>query len=73
MRARDYGLGLLASIEDRQLKVVDLSTFNVADALKVIKADIMKEIRRANHSCSMANLVSCFSESFPYNFTQGHF
>ena len=43
MRESDYGLDLLASIEDRQLKAVDFSTFNVADALEVIKADIMEE------------------------------
>ena len=44
MRESDYGLDLLGAIVDRQLKAVDFSTFNVADTLEVIKADIMEEI-----------------------------
>ena len=71
MRESDYGLDLLGAIVDRQLTELDFSTFKVADALEIIKADIMEEIRQANRGCSAADLVLFFSERFPYNFTQG--
>ena len=45
-RESDYGLDLLGTIVATQLKAVDFATFNVADALEVIKADIMEEIRK---------------------------
>ena len=41
MRESDYGLDLLGTIVATQLKAVDFYTFNAADALEVIKADIM--------------------------------
>ncbi len=71
MRESDYGLDLLGTIVATQPKAVDFSVFNVTDALEVIKADIMEEIRRANRGCSAENLVFYFSENFPKNFTQG--
>ena len=71
VRQSDYGLDLLGTIVGTQLKAVDFSTFNVADALEVIKADIMEEIRQANRGCSAADLVFFFSENFSRNFTQG--
>ena len=71
MRESDYGLDLLDTIVTTQLKAVDFSTFNVADALEVIKADIMEEIRKASRGCSAEKLVFYFSESFPQNFTHG--
>ena len=55
MRESNYGLDLLGSIVSRQLKAVDFSTFKTSDALEVIKADIMEEIRQANHGCSTAS------------------
>ena len=71
MRESDYGLDLLGTIVATQLKAVDFSTFNVTDALEVIKADIMEEIRKSNRGCSAESLVFYFSENFPRNFTQG--
>ena len=71
MRESDYGLDLLGAIVNRQLKALDFSTFKVADALEVIKTDIMEEIRLANRGCSATDLVFYFSENFPHNFTQG--
>ena len=47
MRQSDYGLDLLGTIIGSQLKALDFSNFTVADALEVIKADIMEEIRQA--------------------------
>ena len=67
----DYGLDLLGTIVDTKLKEADFATFNVTDALEVIKADIMEEIRRANRGCSAADLIFYFSQNFPVNFTQG--
>lgn len=71
MRESDYGLDLLGTIVGTQLKVEDFSTFNVADALEVIKADIMEEIRQANRGCSAEDLVFSFSKKFPRSFTEG--
>ena len=71
MRESDYGLDLLGTIVGTQLKAADFSTFIVADALEVIKADIMEEIRRANRGCSALDMVFYFSENFPNRFTQG--
>ena len=71
MRQSDYGLDLLGTIVDTQLKAVNFLTFKVADALEVIKTDIVKEIMRANRGCCAADLVFYFSENFPRNFTQG--
>lgn len=66
-----YGLDLLDTIVATQLKAADFSTFNVADTLEVIKADIMEEIRKANCGSSAVELVFYFSECFSQNFTHG--
>ena len=71
MRQSDYGLDLLGTIVDTRLKTVDFRTFHVADALELIKAVIIEEIRRANRGCSATDFVSYFSDSFLRNFTQG--
>ena len=68
MRESDYGLDLLGSIVDRQLKALDFPTFKVVDTLEIIKADLMEEIRQVNRGCSTTDLISYFSENFPYNF-----
>ena len=70
-RQSDYGLDLLDTIIATQLKAADFAAFNVAEALDVITADIMEEIRKANRGCSAEKLVFYFSESFPQNFTHG--
>ena len=67
----DYGLDLLGTIVDTQLKAMDFLTFKVADALEVIKADITEEIRQTNRGCSAADLVYYFSENFPHTIKQG--
>ena len=54
-----------------QLKAADFSFFNVADALEVIKADIVKEIMRTTRGYSAEDLVFNFSEDFPRSFTHG--
>ena len=70
-RQSDYGLDLLDTIIATQLKAADFAVFNVAEALDVITAGIMEEIRKANRGCSAENLVFYFSENFPRNFTHG--
>ena len=71
MRQSDYGLDQVGTIVDTQLKSVDFLTVKVADALEVIKADIVKEIMCTNRGCSAADLVFFFSENFIRFFTQG--
>lgn len=60
MRESDYGLDLLGTIVATQLKAVDFYTFNAADALEVIKADIMEEIRKAYRGCSAESLADYY-------------
>ena len=71
MRESDCGLDLLGTIVGTHLKAADFSSFNVADALEVIKADIMEEIRQASRGCSAADLVFYFGKNFPRSFTEG--
>ena len=70
-RESDYGLDLLGTIVATQLKSAGFTTFNVAEAIDTITADIMEEIRKANRGCSAEKLVFYFSENFPQNFTHG--
>ena len=70
-RQSDYGLDLLGTIVDTQLKQVGFTTFNVAEALEVIKADILNEIRMGNRGCSAEELISRISTNFHRYFTHG--
>ena len=56
-RQSDYGLVLLDTIIATQLKAANFAAFNVAEALDVITADIMDEIRKANRGCPAEKLV----------------
>jgi len=71
VKQSDYGLDLLGTIVNIQLKQVDFTVFNVADILEVVKEDIMEEIRQANRGCSAKQLVHFFGMTFPVRFTQG--
>ena len=44
MRQSDYGLDLLGTIVDTQLKAVNFLAFKVADALEVFKADMPMKV-----------------------------
>lgn len=46
-RQSDYGLDLLGTIVDTQLKQADFAIFNAAEALEVIKADILMKSGRS--------------------------
>lgn len=70
-RESDYGLDLLNTIATKQLKATDFAAFNVAEALDIITADIMEQIRKANRGCSAESLVYYFGISFPQSFTHG--
>ncbi len=59
-RESNYGLDLLGTIVAKQLKAVDFATFNVAEAMDVITADIMEEIRKANREVPVTTLVHYF-------------
>ena len=69
MRQSDYGLELLESITEVQLKRTNFAVFNVSEALELVKADILDEIRRANPGCSAEVLSFYISTNFPRNFT----
>lgn len=70
-RQSDYGLDLLGTIIDKQLKQTDFSIFNVAEALELIKADILEEIRRGNRGCPAENLTFYICANFCKYFTHG--
>ena len=69
MRQSDYGLDLLGTITEVQLKRTNFTVFNVSEALEFVKADILDEIRRANPGCSAEVLSFYISTNFPRNFT----
>lgn len=71
MRDSDYGFELLETIVVSQLWQVGFATFHLAVALQVIKADIMEEVRKANHGCPVGLFVHYFSKTFPERFTEG--
>lgn len=68
-RHSDYGLDLLGTIIDKHLKQTDFSIFNMEEALKLIKADVWEETRRANRGCSAKALVYYINMNFCQNFT----
>lgn len=70
MRQSDYGLDMLNSIMEQQLQKTDFKSFNVSEAIELLKADILDEIETANRGCS-PNLLEAFTaEMFPYRFSQ---
>ena len=70
MRQSDYGLDLLGSIVEAQLKKVEFSTFNVAEAIGLLRRDILDEIKRANQGCPPEKLDYYINANFPRDFTQ---
>lgn len=70
-RQSDYGLELLGTIIDTQLKQTGFSIFNVAEALEVIKSDVLEEIRRGNRGCPAEVLVFYINANFRQYFTHG--
>ena len=71
MRESDSGLDLLRTIIAEHLKKVDFSTFSVAEAIEIAKADSLDEIRKANRGTSADDLIYYISENFPRLFTEG--
>lgn len=69
MRQSDYGQDLLGTITEVQLKRTNFTAFKVSEALELVKADILDEIRRANPGCSAEVLSFYISTNFPRNFT----
>lgn len=70
-RQSDYGLDLLGTIVDTRLKQADFAIFNAAEALEVIKADILNEIRQGNRGCSAEDLIFYIGMNFHQYFTHG--
>ena len=65
MRQSDYGLDLLGSIVEAQLKKVEFSTFNVAEAIGLLRRDILDEIKRANQGCPPGEAGLLHQRQFP--------
>ena len=69
MRESDYGLDLLGTVAASQLKQVDFSIFNAAEAIELLRQDILEEIKRANRGCPPEKLDYYINANFPRDFT----
>ena len=69
MRESDYGLELLGTVAASQLKQVDFSIFNTAEAIELLRQDILEEIKRANRGCPPEKLDYYINANFPRDFT----
>jgi len=70
MRQSDYGLDLLGIVVETQLKKENFSTFTVAEAMDVLRQDILKDIKRTNRGCPPEELDYYINANFPQGFTQ---
>ena len=62
-RQSDYGLDLLGTIVGTQLKAVDFAIFNTAEAIELLRQDIMEDIKRTNRGCPPEGLDCYIKES----------
>ena len=70
IRQSDYGLDLLGIVVETQLKKVNFSTFNVAEAMDVLRQDILEDIKRTNRGCPSEKLDYYINANFPRDFAQ---
>ena len=70
IRQSDYGLDLLGIVVETQLKKVNFSTFNVAEAMDVLRQDILEDIKRTNRGCPPEKLDYYINANFPRDFAQ---
>ena len=70
MRESDYGLDLLSVIVEEQLKPVQFAYFDAANAIALLRQNIMDEIKQCNRGCSQKELDCCIEISFPRDFIQ---
>ena len=68
-RQSDYGLDLLGTIVGTQLKAVDFAIFNTAEAIELLRQDIMEDIKRTNQGCPPERLDCYINANFPRDFT----
>ena len=68
-RQSDYGLDLLGTIVGTQLKAVDFAIFNTAEAIELLRQDIMEDIKRTNRGCPPEGLDCYINANFPRDFT----
>ena len=68
-RQSDYGLDLLGTIVGTQLKAVDFAIFNTAEAIELLRQDIMEDIKRTNRGCPPERLDCYINANFPRDFT----
>lgn len=68
-RQSDYELDLLGTIVGTQLKAVDFAIFNTAEAIELLRQDIMEDIKRTNRGCPPEGLDCYINANFPRDFT----
>ena len=69
MRQSDCGLDLLGIIVEEQLRKVDFATFNVTDALEVLRRNIQNEIEQYRQRQRPPELKEFYMESLSHDFT----
>lgn len=68
-RESDDGLDMLGIIVGQQLKKTNFTTFNVAEAIELLRQDILEVIKKANRGCSPEDMDFYIKENFPQNFS----
>ena len=69
MRQSDCGLDLLGIIVEEHLKKVDFATFNVRDALAVLRQNIQNEIDQYSQQQRPPELKKSYMETLSHDFT----
>ena len=72
MRQSDYGFDLLNLLILQPLKETVFATFNVSEAIELLRHDILEVIRKENQGCSPEDMDLYSEANFPQNFTQGN-
>ena len=70
MRESDDGLDMLDHLIVQQLKEVDFAIFNVSEAIKLLRQDVLEVIKKANRGCSPEELKFYIEENFPRGFAE---
>lgn len=68
-RQSDNGLDMLGLIRTKQLKKVDFTTFNVAEAIKLLNEDTQSEIERYQQKPASESTEFYINEYLMHNFT----
>lgn len=70
MRESDYGLDMLDSIMEAQFEKNDFKYFHAAQAVELLRQEILEEIERSCRGCSPEELENYIGMNFPGDFQQ---